>query len=93
MATTTRHDEARNAGRTAALLYFQAEAARLVATLTPEEADILKLIASGRTNAQIAELLNLGTTAVWSRRASIFAKLGVERAEQASVIAAKGLLV
>ena len=83
----------REAGKAAALVYFQAEAARLVSTLDVGESDVLKLIAKGMTNRQIAALLDVSESTVWQRRSNIFSKLGVECSEQACVIAAKGMLV
>lgn len=89
----TTQSTARESARMAALAYFQAEAARLVGTLTTGEADVLRLIAKGLTNRQIAEMLNVSDSTVWQRRATIFSKLGVECSEQACVIATKGMLV
>jgi len=52
------------------------------AMLTPRETDVLRLIASGYTNRQIAEELQLSVRTVETHRANIMGKLGVRtRAE------------
>jgi DNA-binding NarL/FixJ family response regulator len=45
--------------------------------LTPREADILTLLRSGRTNAQIAAALHVGTETVRTHARNIYRKLGV----------------
>ena len=45
--------------------------------LTPREREILKLIAEGRTNQEVADLLVLSPTTVHTHRAHIMAKLGL----------------
>ena len=47
------------------------------AGLTPCEVDVLRLIAHGRTNRQVAEELGLSVQMVESHRANIMAKLGL----------------
>ena len=54
----------------------RAEAAALVAGLTPREREILDRIAEGFTTRQIAEGLGLSPRTVESHRAAIGAKLG-----------------
>jgi DNA-binding NarL/FixJ family response regulator len=49
-----------------------------LATLTPREAEVLGLMAEGRTNQAIAKTLVIGTGAVEKNITSIFAKLGLE---------------
>jgi DNA-binding NarL/FixJ family response regulator len=50
--------------------------------LTPRETDVLRLIASGYTNRQIAEELQLSVRTVETHRANIMGKLGLRtRAE------------
>ena len=45
--------------------------------LTPREVDVLRLLAKGNTNRQIAELLNLSIRTVESHRANLMGKLGL----------------
>jgi DNA-binding CsgD family transcriptional regulator len=45
--------------------------------LTPRELEVLRLVAEGKSNAQIAETLYVGVRTVRSHVASILAKLGV----------------
>ncbi|PVZ93987.1 DNA-binding response regulator [Amnibacterium flavum] len=49
-----------------------------IANLTPREADVLALMAEGRTNQAIASALVIGTGAVEKNVTSIFQKLGLE---------------
>lgn len=53
-----------------------AENSRLAA-LTPREVDVLKNVAAGRTNKEIAARLAIGTRTVESHRESLMQKLGV----------------
>jgi len=48
-----------------------------VEPLTPREVDVLRLLARGNTNRQIAELLGLSTRTVESHRANLMGKLGL----------------
>ena len=48
-----------------------------LAALTPRELEVLQLIAEGRSNTNIAELLTIGTGAVEKNISAIFAKLGL----------------
>ncbi len=52
---------------------------RLKATsgLTPRETDVLRLLATGRSNAEIAEQLSLSSRTIDTHLTSIYAKLGV----------------
>jgi DNA-binding NarL/FixJ family response regulator len=69
-----------------------APAAELPDELTPREADVLALIAEGRTNAEIAEALVVSAATVKSHVNRIFAKAGVRDRAQAVVYAyEKGL--
>ena len=55
-------------------------------SLTPTEREVVKLLAEGLTNPQIAERLYIGRGTVKTHVAHIFAKLGVStRAELASL--------
>jgi DNA-binding NarL/FixJ family response regulator len=60
---------------------------RAVASLTPREAQILRLVAAGYANAEIAAELVLGTETVKSHVASLLAKLGVRDRTQAVIVA------
>jgi DNA-binding NarL/FixJ family response regulator len=61
--------------------------------ISPREADILRLIAEGYTNRQIAEARSLSVRTVESHRASIMGKLDLHsRAELAKYAAEHGLL-
>jgi DNA-binding NarL/FixJ family response regulator len=55
--------------------------ARGLAGLTPREREVLSLMAEGRSNAGIAELLVISAGVVEKHVASIFAKLGLPPAE------------
>jgi DNA-binding NarL/FixJ family response regulator len=55
--------------------------------LTPREAEVLGLIAAGRTNAEIAEALVVSAATVKSHVNHIFAKTGVRDRAQAVVYA------
>jgi DNA-binding NarL/FixJ family response regulator len=48
-----------------------------LAALTPREVDVLKNVAAGRTNKEIAARLSIGTRTVESHRESLMQKLGV----------------
>lgn len=45
--------------------------------LTPREADVLELLQSGRSNAEIAEMLHVGVETVRTHARRIYRKLGV----------------
>ncbi len=45
--------------------------------LTPRELDVLRLLAKGNTNRQIAELLGLSVRTVENHRANLMGKLGL----------------
>ena len=66
---------------------------RPLPTLTPREVDVLKAIARGRTNAEIAEQLYLSPTTVKSYASSLFTKLGVGDRVQATVLAYESGLI
>jgi LuxR family maltose regulon positive regulatory protein len=57
--------------------------APILTTLSPRENDILKLIAEGLSNKEIARSLYIGPETVKSHLKSVFTKLGVERRAQA----------
>jgi len=56
--------------------------ARAVEDLTPREREVLRLIARGHTNAEIATMLHVSVRTVENHRASVLRKLGLRtRAE------------
>jgi DNA-binding NarL/FixJ family response regulator len=66
---------------------------RGVAALSPREREVLKLVAAGATNAQVAEQLGIGRESVKTLVSRAFAKLGAtKRAEAVSEAHRRGLL-
>ncbi len=61
----------------------------LLARLSPQERNILRLIADGLTNRQIAERVHLAEKTVKNYVSNMLAKLGMERRTQAAVYAAR----
>jgi DNA-binding NarL/FixJ family response regulator len=55
--------------------------------LSPRERDVLKLLAAGHTNAEIAAVLYVSVNTVKSHVRGILNKLGVEHRLQAAIIA------
>jgi DNA-binding NarL/FixJ family response regulator len=64
-----------------------------LSTLTARETDVLRALASGASNAQIARELFLGESTVKSHVAHVLAKLGVDNRAQAVVVAYESGLV
>ena len=63
------------------------------AALSPREREILRLVAAGATNLEIAAALEIGSETVKTLVARTFSKLGVRRrAEAVSIAHGKGLL-
>ena len=63
-------------------------------TLTQREREVLKLVAEGKSNKEIAEFLFLSVKTVEKHRASLMAKLGMRKAAGLTAYAIqKGLLV
>jgi two-component system, NarL family, response regulator DevR len=61
----------------------------LLARLSPQERNILRLIADGLTNRQIAERVHLAEKTVKNYVSNLLSKLGMERRTQAAVYAAR----
>jgi DNA-binding CsgD family transcriptional regulator len=61
-----------------------------LAGLTPREVDVLRLVAGGRSDREIADALFIGTGTVRSHLTSAFGKLGV-RSRTGAVAAARRL--
>ena len=64
-------------------------AAELIGTLTERELDVVRLVAAGLTNAEIAARLFLGEATVKSHLASAQARLGVRNRVQVGVLVAQ----
>ena len=62
-------------------------AAAAIDRLTERETDVLRLLAQGQSNQEIAQNLNISATTVRSHVSSILAKLGVDNRTQAALIA------
>ncbi|HME37072.1 MAG TPA: response regulator transcription factor [Candidatus Sulfotelmatobacter sp.] len=61
--------------------------------LTPREVDVLRLIAAGNANKQIADQLSIGEASVKSHVASILSKLGAnDRAHAVSIGLKRGII-
>jgi two-component system response regulator DevR len=61
----------------------------LLARLSPQERNILRLIADGLTNRQIAEEVHLAEKTVKNYVSNLLSKLGMQRRTQAAVYAAR----
>lgn len=59
--------------------------------LTPREAEILVWVAQGKTNPEIATILEIGLTTVKKHLEAIFVKLGVENRTSAAALALERL--
>ncbi len=62
----------------------------VVETLSPRELSILKLVAQGQSNKEIARNLGIAPETVKTHVKSIFAKLGVQNRAQAAAKAGLG---
>ncbi|MGB3329524.1 MAG: LuxR C-terminal-related transcriptional regulator [Thermomicrobiales bacterium] len=61
--------------------------------LTPREREVLILIASGATNAEIADQLNLSARTVGTHLTRIYAKLAIDNRAEAAVLAIRAGLI
>ncbi|HEY6103264.1 MAG TPA: response regulator transcription factor, partial [bacterium] len=58
-------------------------------TLTERETDVLRLVAEGKANKEIAQGLGIGEKTVKTHVSSILAKLGLQSRTQAALYAAR----
>jgi len=58
-------------------------------TLTERETDVLRLLAEGKANKEIAQALNIGEKTVKTHVSNVLAKLGVQSRTQAALYAAR----
>lgn len=72
-------------GRVLARLREEEEEDPRIASLTPQEKDILALVAEGLTNRQVGERLHLAEKTVKNTMTSILRKLGMSRRTEAAV--------
>jgi DNA-binding NarL/FixJ family response regulator len=72
---------------------MSADVRRLADSLTPREADVLRLVARGMSNQEVARALFIGETTVKTHLARLFVKLGVRDRVQAVVFAYESGLV
>jgi DNA-binding NarL/FixJ family response regulator len=73
---------------------IDAEPSERLAELTPRELEVLRLIARGRSNAEIADDLTLGENTIKTHVSRVFAKLSLRDRAQAVVVAYEtGLVV
>lgn len=66
--------------------YVDASARAAIASLTPRERDVARLIAQGLTNGQIATRLNLSLASVKAHLSSVFTKLCVDNRVSAAMV-------
>ena len=59
----------------------------MLENLTPRELDVLKCIAEGMSNKQVAQMLSVSTTTVRSHVSSMIRKLNVENRTQLAIYA------
>lgn len=72
-------------GRVLARLREEEQEDPRIASLTPQEKDILELVAEGLTNRQVGERLHLAEKTVKNTMTSILRKLGMSRRTEAAV--------
>ena len=71
----------------------EAETAAAMEHITPRELDVLKCIAQGMSNKQIAQTLSVSTTTVRSHVSSIIRKFNVENRTQLAIYARENDLI
>jgi DNA-binding NarL/FixJ family response regulator len=79
------------AARVTERLRREPEEDELIARLTPQEREVLRLLADGLTNRQIAERLYLAEKTIKNYVTSILSKMGMARRTEAAVYAARHL--
>lgn len=80
-------------GECAQVLTLQAGAPALPCGLTPREAEVLRLVASGSTNKQIAAGLSLSEKTIERHLSNIFAKIGASSRAGATAFAFENQIV
>ncbi len=73
----------------AARLMREVRAPESPESLTERETDVLRLLAAGRANKEIAQILSIGEKTVKTHVSNILAKLGVQSRTQAALYAAR----
>src|SRR6266508_6113909 len=92
-AAWPRHDDDRADVEAVAALDHVMNATRLTTRLTERQAEVLRLVAEGKTNRQIAAELTLSDKTVGRHLENIFAKLAVSSRAAATRIAVREALI
>lgn len=74
-------------------LLTQDEDKNMIATLTNRELELLRIIAHGKSNKDIGEMMNISERTVKNHISHIFKKIGVEDRTQAAVFAIKNDII
>lgn len=83
--------EARHTAATVSAI--QASRAAEMSPLTERELEVLRLVANGKTNREIAESLFVSENTIKSHLASVYSKLGVRRRTEAVMVAVSAGLI
>ena len=75
------------------LLHGQSDQERVVALLTPREIDVVRMVAAGHRNKEIAEALRISEGTVKAHLRAIFEKLGISSRMKLSNYARENSLV